>query len=215
MVTRRGMLRWVIGMGLCLPLGMGSTGGGLLAKKGEDQEPDESSQGAALETWMNEWMSIHRAPGGILKLSRFREPIYFLIAPISWAPNPGQEPYAAVTVPTGFVTDLASIPKIFWSLLRPDGEYAYAAIVHDYLYWQQTRPREEADAIFKMAMEDFEIHTLTVQTIYRAVRAGGAVAWKGNAEKKAQGERRLLMKFPQDPRTRWADWKLRPGVFGA
>ena len=48
-------------------------------------------------------------------------------------------------MPTGFVTDFASIPPIFYSVLRPDGEYAYAAVIHDYLYWTQTRPREDAD----------------------------------------------------------------------
>jgi len=128
-------------------------------------------------------------------------------------PNAGQEEYAAVSVPTGFVTDLTSIPRAFWSLLRPDGEYAYAAVVHDYLYWMQTRSREEADQILKFAMEDFEIPVMTAGTIYGAVRAGGQVAWKGNAKLKAKGEKRLLTQFPQDPRTRWEDWKQRPGVF--
>ncbi|MEO8327450.1 MAG: DUF1353 domain-containing protein [Nitrospirota bacterium] len=132
---------------------------------------------------------------------------------MSWTPNPGQEKYAAVTVPTGFVTDLASIPRIFWSLLRPDGEYAYGAIVHDYLYWEQSRPREEADHILKLAMEDFEIDAPTVVAIYGAVSLSGQAAWNDNAEKKAQGEQRLLTRFPQDPRIRWADWKQRPGVF--
>ena len=42
---------------------------------------------------------------------------------------------------------------------------------------------------------------------------GGEGAWKSNAEKKAQGEKRILARFPQDPRMRWDDWKQRPGVF--
>ncbi|MDI5166053.1 DUF1353 domain-containing protein, partial [Salmonella enterica subsp. enterica serovar Montevideo] len=33
-----------------------------------------------------------------------------------------------IEVPVGFVTDLATVPRIFWSLLPPDGEYAKAAI---------------------------------------------------------------------------------------
>ena len=131
-----------------------------------------------VETWMNEWMSVSKAPGGVLKISRFREPIYFLIAPISWKPNPGQETYEAVNVPTGFVTDFASIPRVFWSVLRPDGEYAYAAVVHDYLYWTQTRSREEADQILKMAMEDFDVGTTSVSTIFHAVR----VRWRRRLE---------------------------------
>ena len=166
-----------------------------------------------MEAWMNEWMSVSKAPGGMLRLSRFREPIYFLTDSISWRPNAGQEAYQAVTVPAGFVTDLASIPRIFWSLLRPDGDYAYAAIVHDYLYWTQMRSREEADHILKIAMEDFEIDALTVETIYTAVRAGGQAAWVDNAKKKTHGERRILISFPQDPRTKWDDWKQRPEVF--
>jgi hypothetical protein len=166
-----------------------------------------------MEAWMTEWMSISKAPGGMLKISRFREPIYFLTAPISWTPNPGQESYEAVTVPLGFVTDFASTPQIFWSVLRPDGEYAYAAVVHDYLYWTQMRTREEADRILKMAMEDFDIGTVTAGTIYNAVRLGGQVAWNGNAAKKAKGEQRVLTRFPQDPRIMWEDWKQRPGVF--
>lgn len=162
---------------------------------------------------MNEWMSVSKSPGGMLRISRFREPIYFLIAPISWTPNPGQERYQAVTVPPGFVTDFASIPRMFWSVLRPDGEYAYAAVVHDYLYWTQTRSREEADDILKMAMEDFEIGPAKAGVIYNAVRLGGQAAWNGNAKRKVQGEKRILTRFPQDPRLTWEDWKQRPGVF--
>ncbi len=184
-----------------------------LSGVGHAQEPDSSAQAMAMESWMNEWMSVSKAPGGVLRLSRFREPIYFLTAPISWTPNLGQDAYGPVTVPTGFVTDFASIPRIFWSALRPDGEYAYAAVVHDYLYWTQTSSREEADYILKMAMDDFEVGAVAVGAIYGAVRVAGSVAWNGNAKKKAQGEKRVLTRLPQDPRMTWGDWKQRPGVF--
>src|SRR5262249_6063867 len=100
--------------------------------------------------WMDRWIQEGRAPVGGLYLGRFADPIYFLTQPITWKPNKGQEKYHEVTVPTGFVTDLASIPSSFWSLLRPDGLYAYAAILHDYLYWFQTRPREQCDMILKL-----------------------------------------------------------------
>ena len=71
---------------------------------------------------MTEWMSTEKAVSGMLKMSRFREPIYFLTAPISWKQNPGPQRYESVIVPKGFVTDFASIPRVFWSALRPDGE---------------------------------------------------------------------------------------------
>lgn len=213
MLTRRNLLRWTVGMVACLPLGLGATTRGTLSGIGYAQESDQPVQGMTMEAWMNEWMSVTKAPGGMLKLSRFREPIYFLTAPIHWTPNSGQEAYEAVTVPIGFVTDFASIPTIFRSVLRPDGEYAYAAVVHDYLYWTQARSREEADQILKMAMEDFEVSKLTVEVIYNAVRVGGNIAWNGNAKEKAQGEKRILTRLPEDPRTKWEDWKQRPGVF--
>jgi hypothetical protein len=202
-------------MAACLPIGEGIIAQWTPSGIAHAQEPDQSAQEVSLETWMTEWMSVEKAVSGMLKMSRFREPIYFLTAPISWKPNPGQERYKAVTVPKGFVTDLASIPPIFFSALRPDGEYAYAAVVHDYLYWTQTRSRDEADDILKMAMEDFQVGTLRVGAIYTAVRLAGKSAWSGNAEKKAQGEQRILTRFPQDPRTKWEDWKQRPGVFAS
>jgi hypothetical protein len=97
--------------------------------------------------------------------------------------------------------------------LRPDGDYTYPAIVHDYLYWEQTRSRAEADEIFKLGMEEFGIGAATIWTIYTAVQKGGAKAWEQNARAKEQGERRHLAKLPDDPRVRWADWKKVPGVF--
>lgn len=213
MLTRRSALRWAVGITASLLAGVDSVARGSFSGIGYAQESNQSSQGMTMETWMTEWMSGMKAVGGMLNVSRFREPVYFLTAPISWTPNPGQERYEAVNVPSGFVTDFASIPQVFWSVLRPDGEYAYAAVVHDYLYWTQARSREEADDILKMAMEDFDVGTPKLGAIYNAVWSGGKMAWNGNAKKKAQGEKRILTRFPQDPRTKWEDWKQRPGVF--
>lgn len=47
-----------------------------------------------------------------------------------------------VIVPEGFITDGASIPRIFWSLagLKPDGLYRAAALVHDFFYQYRGDP---------------------------------------------------------------------------
>ena len=111
------------------------------------------------------------------------------------------------------MTDFASIPQAFFSLLRPDGLYAYAAVIHDYLYWTQNGTREAADMTFKFAMQDFKVKPATANTIYGAVRAAGRSAWDENARLKAAGERRILTRFPEDPRILWTDWKKRPDVF--
>ena len=104
----------------------------------------------AAASWMAETIkNSERAPSGVLRLSRFVEAIWFLTAPIGWRPNPGQEKLlGAFEIPAGFVTDLASIPRVFWQVLPRDGEYAYAAIIHDYLYWTHICDRSTADEIF-------------------------------------------------------------------
>lgn len=178
----------------------------------------------AADKWMRTWIDASnkrpstnatKAVNGALHLGRFADPIYFLHQTIGWKPSAEQATsYKAVPVPVGFVTDLASVPRAFWSLLRPDGIYSWAAILHDYLYWEQFVSRAQADEIFRFAMQDFKIEPTVIETLYIAVRAGGASAWTTNAELKAKGERRLLKLFPDDPTTTWAEWKARPGVFG-
>jgi hypothetical protein len=168
-----------------------------------------------VEAWISVWMSGSKAVRETLRLTRFKDPTYVLTAPIYWTPDPNteQEVYSEVEVPPYFVTDFASIPRLFWGLLRPDGEYAYASVLHDYLYWTQERPRKEADDIFKFAMEDFGIDRPTGIAIYRAVRVGGGGAWDNNAALKRAGEKRLLKELPNDPTVTWEDWKRREGVF--
>jgi hypothetical protein len=176
----------------------------------------DKSQAATVEQWMMTWMEDRKkAPGAVLHVSRFREPIYFVTQPgVAWKPNPGQVgKYEAVEVPVGFVTDFASIPRVFWSLLRPDGEYTYPAIVHDYMYWMQDRPREVADDIFRFGMQDFQIDKVTTTAIYQAVRRFGQSAWDENAALKRRREKRILKKYPTDPRERWTDWKENPDNF--
>jgi hypothetical protein len=38
-----------------------------------------------------------------------------------------------VEVPAGFITDGASVPRIFWPLFPTWGKYSRAAVIHDYL----------------------------------------------------------------------------------
>jgi len=128
---------------------------------------------------------------------------------IIWRPNPGQS-FPLVEVPEGFVTDLTSIPRIFWQIARPEGRYAYAAVVHDYLYWTQSRPRAEADQILRYAMEDSKVGAAERWAIYQAVDKLGQSAWERNIKLKSGGERRMLARFPSDLSSSWEDWKKLP-----
>lgn len=168
---------------------------------------------SAQEDWLNE-LTNRKSLSAPLGLLRFADGVYVLTKPIAWSPNPGQ-PYKGVEVPAGFVTDFNSMPRTFWSIIRPDGDYAYAAIMHDYLYWVQDRSREESDQILKLVMEDLNIDALKVTVIYNAVRLFGSQAWESNARLKASGEKRIvkMQMFPSDPRTRWEDFKNQSAVF--
>lgn len=179
---------------------------GTLAIKANGQE--DYGDPEAADNWLQPLLHAPGAVAGALHMGRFRDRTYYLDRRIQWQPGPGQSG-PTVVVPAGFVTDLASIPKIFWSALPSDGVYTFPAIVHDFMYWTQRYPRELADEVFRQGMDDMKVPSATAWTIHRAVRIGGGWAWDKNAELKALGERRLLVKFPDDPTTNWSDWKRR------
>ena len=164
------------------------------------------------DDWLQKANMFGSAVGGF-RLGRFPDRMYYLTETIGWKPNRGQEAYKAVSVPSGFVTDFASIPRIFWSVLPTDGAYAYAAVIHDYLYWHQGRSREESDLILKFAMQDFDVGATTVKLIHTAVNKFGGGAWNSNHKLRTQGERRVLREYPDDPTIPWTIWKQRSGVF--
>ena len=174
----------------------------------------------------DEWLerataSANQAPsmkktGGLLVFSRFKDRIYVLQQPMSWTPTPyiaEQQGYPSVTVPKGFVTDLASIPRIFYSILPPDGEYTVPAVIHDYLYWTQTTTKEQADNILRFSMQDYKIGPITRTVIYDAVHVGGGSAWAENTRLQERGEKRILTQLPSDSSTTWQEWKRDPGHF--
>ena len=89
-----------------------------------------------------------------------------------------------IKVPVGFPPDIASIPRLFWIIYPPDGQYTQAAVLHDYLYNIQDRPRATADAIFLEAMQVLGVPFLRRKIIYRAVRLFGWIPWNNRARKK-------------------------------
>jgi hypothetical protein len=180
---------------------------------GESEANEPYSDPTAADDWITQMMQKPTAANQPLFLGRFADRFYFLREPIGWTPNEGQEGHKPVEVPTGFVTDFASIPRAFWALLPPDGLYTYPAIIHDYLYWEQPVSKSEADLILRYAMEDFKVDKITIETIYNGVKFGGAGAWNSNAALKASGEKRTLKTFPEDPKITWEDWKTKPNAF--
>lgn len=84
----------------------------------------------------------------------------------------------AIVVPKGFITDFASVPRIFWILLPPDGRYSQAAVLHDYLYKIQIYTRKKSDSIFLEAMKVLKVAWWKRWIMYRAVRLACWIPWK-------------------------------------
>lgn len=95
----------------------------------------------------------------------------------------GQGSY--VVVPRGFVTDLASIPRIAWPLIGPSGAHAQAAVIHDWLYRDQSQySRRDSDAIFLEAMRESGVNQARRWILWLGVRFPvGALVWYRNSKK--------------------------------
>ncbi|MGB0749037.1 MAG: DUF1353 domain-containing protein [Magnetospiraceae bacterium] len=104
---------------------------------------------------------------------------------VTWENGEGRQ--FRITVPRGFPTDLASVPRLFRPSVSPAGRYDLAAIVHDWLYYQNRvgwrdapdlrMSRGDADAVLDDIMIAIGIGGWTRFKIYRAVRVGGWLAW--------------------------------------
>ena len=86
-----------------------------------------------------------------------------------------------VRVKKGWITDGASVPRLFWNIFPPvAGKYLEAAVLHDALYKSQRVKRSEADRLFYKAMKDLGVAFWKRLIIYLAVRIGGWLSWREN-----------------------------------
>lgn len=92
---------------------------------------------------------------------------WMLLAPLIFKDNSD----VIWTVPTGFFTDFASVPRVpvaFWLT----GCTAHApAVLHDWAIRAEVCPREYADTLFLQAMESVDMPPTRVRRMYNAVRA--------------------------------------------
>lgn len=95
-----------------------------------------------------------------------------------------------VKVFKNFISDLASIPKIFWSIIGgPWGKYGYASILHDFCYKYKLYSRKICDRIFLEAMEVLGVGWWKRGTMYNFVRWFAWIGWaKHRAREKKEKE---------------------------
>lgn len=114
-------------------------------------------------------MSQFTTPAQLEMLDNFK---WKLIAPFEY--HVGKYPSDdIIEVPSGFITDLTSVPRFFWSILPPHGEYSKAAIIHDYLYVNAIGSKKYADDIFFEAMGVLGVAKWRKYLIYYAVKTFG------------------------------------------
>ena len=115
----------------------------------------------------------------------------------------------SITVPVGFVTDLASIPPALQSFIQQNGPYLLPAVVHDYLYWKQTCTRDQSDQILLLAMIEHAVPEAQRFAIYQAVHFAGMFAWDENARTRKAGLVRILPPDRQkiDANTLWPSYQ--------
>ena len=87
-----------------------------------------------------------------------------------------------ITVPAGFQSDGASVPRFFWRIVFPPGDTRalLAALVHDWIYRTHPRgwTREMADVLFLTLLMDNGIPWYSADLAYIGIRLFGWLAWK-------------------------------------
>lgn len=81
-----------------------------------------------------------------------------------------------IKVPKGFITDFASVPRIFNIFILPYGKHSSASLIHDWLYSQDCTlkmKRKEADKIFLEIMKEEGVNIFKRNLMYYAVKVFG------------------------------------------
>lgn len=87
-----------------------------------------------------------------------------------------------ITVPIGFLTDFASIPRFARVIIPKLGRYNKAAVIHDAIYKDifpgRRFTRKEADICFLEGMTELGVVKWKRWVMWAAVRVGGYFAWQ-------------------------------------
>ncbi len=101
---------------------------------------------------------------------------WVLTEPLTWTGTQND----TFVVPTGFVTDLASVPRFLHWLTLPYGAYTRAAVLHDWLITERINHPDPAlrvtsrdvDGIFRRIMQELGVSWMKRWTMWSAVRLG-------------------------------------------
>jgi hypothetical protein len=81
-----------------------------------------------------------------------------------------------LTVPSGFLTDLASVPRVATIFIPQFGRHSPAAVFHDWCYEQEVNgyhSKEFADALFYALLKRMGVGLVKSASMYAAVKIFG------------------------------------------
>lgn len=78
-----------------------------------------------------------------------------------------------ITVPTGFVTDLATVPRWPFTYWIAGGKAKRPAVIHDWMYVEAIDDKAKADLVFHEAMGVIRMTALLRRYMYLATVIGG------------------------------------------
>lgn len=121
-------------------------------------------------------VEIHYGPHG--------ERLYSLVRSLTYklAANGGT---IRIRVPKGYITNFATTPWWAWGIFPPDGPWAAASVVHDYLYEYGLCSRFLADAIFRDAMADLGVPLYLRWPMWAWVRVFAWLPWRSARRRRA------------------------------
>lgn len=98
-------------------------------------------------------------------------PVYAVLEEFDYCLGSLDAPIATFKIPAGFETDLATIPFPINRVFHPDGPWAKAAVLHDWLCNQGPMMSNVVkDSIFLEAMEVLGVNRVVSMTFFFAVR---------------------------------------------
>lgn len=115
-------------------------------------------------------MELVCSPDGRPLKNRHGEQLYRLQSPLIYQSDVAG---IVITVPTGFITDLASIPRLPFIYILLAKVADLPGVVHDFLYSTGTVPRAMADKVLREACLLTGVPAWKASMIYQGVRLFG------------------------------------------
>lgn len=95
----------------------------------------------------------------------FKDKPILLTADFSYVSDAGE----TITAESGFRSNGASVPRFFWRIIPPLGNYTYASVIHDWMCDEKIGSAKYAAELFLEMMKLKGVPGIKCRAMYRAV----------------------------------------------